>query len=40
MMPHTPLMLEFQLTQEYLGQAMHTYYEAPLFREALEAILM
>jgi alpha-glucuronidase len=36
-MPHTPLMLEFQLTQEYLGQATHLVYEAPLFKEVLDA---
>ncbi|SFF06375.1 alpha-glucuronidase [Chitinophaga sp. CF118] len=36
-MPHTPLMLEFQLTQEYLGQGTHLVYEAPLFKEILEA---
>lgn len=34
-MPHTPLLLEFQLTQEYLGQGTHLVYEAPLFREVL-----
>jgi alpha-glucuronidase len=36
-MPQTPLMLELQLTQEYLGQATHLVYEAPLFREVLDA---
>lgn len=36
-MPHTPLMLELQLTQEYLGQATHLVYEAPLFKEVLDA---
>ena len=36
-MPKTPLMLEFQLTQEYLGQATHLVYEAPLFKEVLDA---
>lgn len=36
-MPHTPLMLEFQLTQEYLGQATHLVYQAPLFKEILDA---
>lgn len=36
-MPQTPLMLEFQLTQEYLGQATHLVYEAPLFKEVLDA---
>ena len=33
----TPLMMEFQLTQEYLGQASHLVYEAPLFKECLDA---
>jgi len=36
-MPKTPLMMEFQLTQEYLGQGTHLVYEAPLFKEVLEA---
>jgi alpha-glucuronidase len=36
-MPQTPLMMEFQLTQEYLGQATHLIYEAPLFKECLDA---
>ena len=36
-MPHTPLMIEFQLTQEYLGQATNLVYEAPLFKECLDA---
>jgi alpha-glucuronidase len=36
-MPQTPLMLEFQLTQEYLGQGTHLVYEAPLFKETLDA---
>ena len=36
-MPHTPLMMEFQLTQEYLGQGTHLVYEAPLFKEVLNA---
>jgi alpha-glucuronidase len=36
-MPQTPLMMEFQLTQEYLGQATHLVYEAPLFIETLDA---
>lgn len=36
-MPQTPLMMEFQLTQEYLGQQTHLVYEAPLFKEALNA---
>jgi alpha-glucuronidase len=36
-MPGTPLMMEFQLTQEYLGQGTHLVFEAPLFKEVLEA---
>lgn len=36
-MPKTPLMLELQLTQEYLGQGTHLVYEAPLFKEVLNA---
>jgi alpha-glucuronidase len=36
-MPKTPLMMEFQITQEYLGQGTHLVYEAPLFKEALDA---
>ena len=36
-MPKTPLMMEFQITQEYLGQSTNLVYEAPLFKEALDA---
>ena len=36
-MPKTPLMLELQITQEYLGFATHLAYLAPLFEEALRA---
>jgi len=36
-MPKTPLMLEVQLTQEYLGQATHLVYEAPMFQEILHS---
>lgn len=36
-MPKTPLMMEFQLTQEYLGQSTHLVYEAPMFKEVLTA---
>lgn len=36
-MPKTPLMMEFQLTQEYLGQGTHLVYEAPMFKETLDA---
>jgi alpha-glucuronidase len=36
-MPRTRLMLELQLTQEYLGQGTHLAYLAPLFKEVLDA---
>ena len=36
-MPETPLMMEFQLTQEYLGYATHLVFLAPLFKECLES---
>jgi alpha-glucuronidase len=36
-MPKTPLVMEFQITQEYLGFATHLAYLAPLFKEALDA---
>src|SRR3984893_9484530 len=36
-MPNTPLTLEFQITQEYLGFATHLVYLAPLFKECLDA---
>ncbi len=36
-MPQTPLMMEFQLTQEYLGFATHLVYQAPMFKEVLES---
>ena len=36
-MPQTPLMMEFQLTQEYLGQGTHLVYEMPMFKEVLNA---
>ncbi|MFT3843731.1 MAG: alpha-glucuronidase family glycosyl hydrolase [Lacibacter sp.] len=36
-MPKTPLMMEFQVTQEYLGQGTHLVYLAPLFKEVLES---
>ena len=36
-MPKTPLMMEFQLTQEYLGQATSLAYLAPLFKECMES---
>jgi alpha-glucuronidase len=34
-MPSTPLMLEFQITKEYLGFATHLVYLGPLFEETL-----
>jgi len=34
-MPRTPLMLEFQITKEYLGFATHLAYLGPLFAETL-----
>lgn len=36
-MKQTPLMVEFQITQEYLGQGNHLVYLAPLFKECLDA---
>jgi alpha-glucuronidase len=36
-MPQTPLVMEFQITQEYLGQATNLVFEAPLFKECLDA---
>ena len=36
-MPKTPLMMEFQITQEYLGQGTHLVYLAPLYKEVLDA---
>ena len=36
-MPQTPLAMEFQLTQEYLGQGTHLVYEALMFKEVLNA---
>jgi alpha-glucuronidase len=36
-MPKTALGMEFQLTQEYLGQGTHLVFEAPLFKEVLNA---
>ncbi|WP_409013180.1 alpha-glucuronidase family glycosyl hydrolase [Emticicia sp. CRIBPO] len=35
-MKKTPVSMEFQLTQEYLGWATHWVFEAPLFKECLE----
>jgi alpha-glucuronidase len=36
-MPKTPLMMEFQITKEYLGQATQVAYLGPLFTEVLDA---
>ncbi|MEL1265440.1 alpha-glucuronidase family glycosyl hydrolase [Pseudoxanthomonas putridarboris] len=36
-MPKTPLMMEFQITKEYLGFATHLVYLGPLYEEALKA---
>lgn len=36
-MPLTPLMMEFQITQEYLGFSTHLVYLASLFKEALSS---
>ncbi|WP_276484916.1 alpha-glucuronidase family glycosyl hydrolase [Paraflavitalea pollutisoli] len=36
-MPATPLMMEFQITQEYLGFATNLVYLAPLFKECLDS---
>jgi len=36
-MPHTPLMLEVQITKEYLGFATHLVYLGPLYEETLRA---
>ncbi len=36
-LPQTPINMEFQITQEYLGYATHLVYLAPLFKECLDA---
>lgn len=36
-MPKTPLMMEFQITQEYLGFSTHLVYLGTLFKETLNA---
>ncbi|HUW93000.1 MAG TPA: alpha-glucuronidase family glycosyl hydrolase [Bacteroidales bacterium] len=36
-LPHTQVMPEFQITQEYLGFATHLVYLAPLFEECLRS---
>ncbi|PRY13863.1 alpha-glucuronidase [Pontibacter ummariensis] len=35
-MPKTPIMMEFQITQEYLGQATNLVYLAPMWEEVLD----
>lgn len=36
-MPNTPLMMEFQITQEYLGQATNLVYLATMYKECLDS---
>lgn len=36
-MPGTPLMMELQITQEYLGQATQWVYLAPMYKECLQS---
>ncbi len=36
-MPKTPLMMEFQITKEYLGFATHLVYLSPMWEETLQA---
>jgi alpha-glucuronidase len=36
-MPRTPLMLELQVTQEYLGQSVYLVFLAPMWKEILES---
>ncbi|WP_105103073.1 alpha-glucuronidase family glycosyl hydrolase [Microbulbifer pacificus] len=36
-MPETPLMMEFQITKEYLGFASHLAYLGPMYEETLRA---
>jgi len=36
-MPKTPLMMEFQVTKEYLGFATHLVFQGPLWEEVLQA---
>jgi alpha-glucuronidase len=36
-MPKTPVLVEFQITQEYLGQGTHLAYLAPLYKETLDS---
>jgi alpha-glucuronidase len=39
-MPRTPLMMELQVTKEYLGFATHLVYLAPMYEETLKADTM
>jgi alpha-glucuronidase len=36
-LPRTPLAMEFQISQEYLGQDRHLVYLAPMWKEVLDA---
>jgi len=36
-MKHTPIMPEFQITQEYLGESNHLVFLAPLYKECLDS---
>jgi alpha-glucuronidase len=36
-MPKTPLMMEFQVTKEYLGQSTHLVFLGPLYEEVLKS---
>lgn len=36
-MPKTPLMMEFQVTQEYLGQGTNLCFLAPMYKECLDS---
>ncbi|WP_018479476.1 alpha-glucuronidase family glycosyl hydrolase [Pontibacter roseus] len=36
-MPKTPLMMEFQITQEYLGQGTSLAYLSPMYKETLDS---
>ncbi len=36
-LPKTPIMMEFQITQEYLGQSTNLVYLSPMFKEVLDA---
>lgn len=37
-MRHTPLMVEFQITQEYLGHSNHLVYLAPMWKEFFDLV--